>query len=197
MAERRGLIVAIIVVILILSLLGGMIYFLTGRLGIRQRLFGSQNPVPSIQNEASPSVGTLGATNSGDNVYQANGFQLIIPQNWGVLVCNNSSNFEFDPYTPGRISTVCTSAQKEVTVLVNSNFHCQGDKVNIGPYQVLKFRRDAVVSNTGERVTEYNWCFSAKGKNFSISHRVSPTGGLATSTDDLSSQIEAIIASIR
>lgn len=121
---------------------------------------------------------------------QIKGVSFKYPQNWGLLTCTNSSNFEFDPYSVTDQRMSCDRAQKPITVLVGSAQVCPGNTVNLGKLQVIKSK----VENA--RGVDYRWCFSVDGTHFDITHRVSQSGARATSKDDFSTQIEQMITNI-
>lgn len=141
---------------------------------------------------ATPAVGT-NVPADGRKVFQGEGFTLRYPSNWGVLICGNSKNFEFDPTaTQDLMGVVCDRAVKPVTALLVNSLDCSGgDTVNLGGKQVTK----SVL--TGNGFTDYRWCVATAGQNFDITHRVSSTGTRATSTQDFSAQVEQVIESIQ
>lgn len=203
MESKRGIILAIIVFVIVLLLIGGSIYYLTRILRRSSVSTSTPDATTTVISSPSPSITTSTSVPStpgvtapaGNLVYNGQGFSLFYPNNWGILTCTTSQNIEFDPYNPGKQSAPCNSAVKPITVLVNSGYACSGQTVSLGSKQVNKLRREVVLQETGQLITEYQWCFSAGGKNFFISHRTSPANGLATSRDDFSSQIEQMISS--
>ncbi len=127
---------------------------------------------------------------SSTKAFQVDNVTFNYPQNWGVLSCTNSKNFEFDPVNGADSRIVCDRALKPITVLVDNSLGCAGETVNINGLQVIKSR----IENA--RGVDYRWCFSAQGKSFNLTHRVSGTAGRGLSKDDFSEQIEQVIGSI-
>lgn len=154
---------------------------------------GSQ-PTRSTSNPtaapASPSAPRSVVTADNMKMVEIKGVSFKYPQNFGLLTCTNSSNFEFDPYSNADQRVSCDRAQKPITVLVGSVQVCPGNIVNLGRLQVVKNR----VENA--RGVDYRWCFSHSGSHFDITHRVSQSGARATSKDDFSAQIEQMITNI-
>ncbi len=188
MEGKGNLIAALIFIVLILSVIFGTIYYLTR--GFRHSITqGTKSPAPIQQrNTQTPKP----QDTSNDTVtYQGEGFNLSYPKNWGLITCNNSKNFEFDPYNPGKKTISCDRAQKPTTFLVNSGLSCQGGEVvKIGNYSVRKTKQQYRDWQTNQ------WCLETSGKTFDITNRVSSSGAVGTGKDDFSSEIEKIISSI-
>lgn len=139
-----------------------------------------------------PGTGTPASTGvtAGFKIYAGQGFSLRYPSTWGLLTCSNSQNFELDPTNNQDVKgAICDRALKSVTVLLQKGV-CRGGTVTLGNVTAVKAK-----TSSGTE-TDYEWCFSAAGKNFDISHRVSGTGSRATSKEDFSAQIEDIIKTI-
>lgn len=212
MTDNRSLIASIIVILLILGIIGGAIYYLTqtfrGRVASTPRPSPIEQAVttpgiplasftPEVTNQPTPIV-TPEATPQVTGVYNGEGFSLTHPKNWGLLTCNNSENFEFDPSNATPQNNVpCNFAVKPTTFLVNAQATCTGDRLNLGSYQVTKLKQTDVLIGANKYDTIYRWCFVAKGKNFDISHRISKQGFPASSRDDFATQVEQIISSIK
>lgn len=146
---------------------------------------------PSAQTNISVSPEPIPQTGESKKNVNSVGVNFSFPNNWGVLSCSNSSNFELDPSNSSDSRIVCDIAQKPITVLVNSNLVCKGQPTNISGMNVLKYR----VENA--RGVDYQWCFSKNGVNYNITHRVSPTAVRGTSTDDYSAKVEEMIGSVK
>lgn len=218
MDQRRTLVVTGLALILVLAIIIGTIYFLTRFIQNRQEsttsgdvfptasidenvpIFGDASSTPS----ATATEGTSQNNNTGSNsnagqangvapdqeVHIGQGFRLEYPSAWGILTCNNSQNFEFDPTSnTDQRGVRCEVAQKPVTVMVGSNT-CQGETVTLGDVRVVKQKR------TSGSYIQYKWCTQTTPR-LEISHRVSPGGERATSVQDYSSQIEEMIKNLR
>src|SRR3989344_1013487 len=124
MEGRGNLIAAAVIILLILAVVLGSIFYLTKTLNININPFSSTNkatltiktsPTPSgtpstIQPRNQGTNNTLGTTSpqplpntsgqiqGNDAIYTGLGFQVLYPESWGVLTCTNSQNFELDPY---------------------------------------------------------------------------------------------------
>lgn len=125
-------------------------------------------------------------------ILTGSGFTLSYPENWGVLTCNNSPNFEFDPdNNVDQINVVCSVATKPISVIVqNSLAGCFGETVVVGNHQVVRS-----VTTTSEYV-EYQWC-TVTNPVLSITHRVSPSASSVASQIDYSAQIENMIGTLQ
>jgi len=162
-------------------------------------------PVPSttVTPTLSPTQSnTTGSTNTNSSnqtsntngiikTYNGEGFSVRYPDNWGLLTCSNSKNFELDPTSPQDvIGVVCDYAVKPVTFVVRSSaISCPGNKVTLGSKQVTKS-----IKTYSDGDVYYRWCFMSGGKQLDVTHRVSQTGTRATSTTDYSAEVETIIS---
>lgn len=214
MENKGSIIAAAIIVVIVLSVVFGTIYYLASTFNVNLNPFtrftsqtvtpkpsasssepgsnGTPSQTPgSTDTQAQPSPDKGGNQNSERVIYQGQGFKLEIPKNWGVLKCSNSENFELDPYNGESKTINCDRAQKPVTILVNSSFSCSGGEVvkiaNLSVRRTKTQYRDWLTNQ---------WCFEVQGKTFNITHRVSDSGNPATSKDDFSFDIEKIISSI-
>ncbi len=221
MENKGSLIAAAIIVVIVLSVIFGTVYYLASTFDINLNPFsrivqtasptptssptptatsspnGNGSPIPEItpsptQTPGSGQQSDKGGVQNGERVvFQGQGFKLEISKNWGVLKCSNSGNFELDPYKAENKTINCDRAQKPVTFLVNSGLSCQGGEV----VKIANF-------NVRKTKTQYRdwlavaWCLEGNGKTFDITNRVSDSGNPVTSKDDFSSEIEKIISSI-
>ncbi|MDO8570917.1 MAG: hypothetical protein Q7R97_05010 [Candidatus Daviesbacteria bacterium] len=142
---------------------------------------------PSIVSDLSPTP-----VLSNDKIFKGLGYTLNFPNNWGLLTCNNSNNFEFDPSGENRKDIVCDSALKPVTFLIVNKLNCSGEPIKLGDNHATKTK---TLSDNGD--ISYRWCSAVRGTNFDISHRVSQDGSRATSKNDFSKEVEQIISSIK
>lgn len=162
------------------------------------------NPSPSPSSSSRPAQqasptpaptprGNQGGTttvNGNLETYNASNFSISFSKSWGLLTCNNSSNFELDPTnSTDQLNYSCNYAVEPVTVLVG-NVSCQGETVKLGNITVIK---SVVNTSTGKN---YRWCTQTQPM-LDITHRVSSGGGRATSTQDYSSQIEEMIKTFK
>lgn len=193
--RTRTLIVSALVLIIILALIGGAIFYI-GRI-VRSKQSSSvlkTSPQPSVVISSPSPEATLkpeGTTlEPNTKNYKGAGFEIFYPKSWGLLTCKNSKNFEFDPKSStDQLNVLCDAAQKPVTVLVGGSNCPLGKTVDKGGVTFTKNKeevQDGVI---------YTWC--TKTLLLEISHRVSKTGQKATSTQDFSSQIEEMISKIR
>lgn len=192
--RTRTLIVSALVLIIILALIGGAIFYV-GRI-IRGRqsgstLKGSPNPSTVASSPSPRSTSTEGNLEPGTKSHKGAGFEVFYPRNWGLLTCQNSAHLELDPKTgTDQLGIVCDVAQKSVTVLVGSGNCPDGETVTRGGVTFIKTKKEV------EGGLNYKWCTQTT-PNLEISHRVSKTGEEATSKDDFSVQIEEMISKIR
>lgn len=194
MERRRTLVVTSLVLIFIVLLIIATIVLIV-------RFFqGRSNPTTSelfpttTLSSASP-VATIApdglSVNPNLKTYNGNGFTLQYPNNWGLLTCNNSQNFELDPVNSrDQLNYNCDYAVKPVTILVERNLNCAGTEMNIGGVEVTK-----QVTQTATGVN-YRWC-TQTSPALDITHRVSSNGSRATSKEDFSSQVEQMIQTLR
>lgn len=213
MEGRGNLILTAIIIILILSVVVGTIFYLSKNFRGRLNLPGTSpttnifsfvpSSIPSLVPSPTTvrSVTTMPTNNTTNNTsslttYYGSNFSLSYPKNWGLLTCSTSKNFELDPYNSTAQTIPCDFAVKPITILVGTSVSCLGTISKIGSYQVRRsVTRD--VSIRGLKYdTVYRWCFNAAGNNFDISHRVSKLGYPASSKDDFSSQVEQMISTI-
>lgn len=126
------------------------------------------------------------------DVHQGPGFSLFFPQNWGLLTCANSANFEFDPVNNlDQNGVFCNVASKPITVLVSNNLdNCPGATVSLGNIAVIK----SVTSTTS--AINYKWCTITQPV-LKITHRVSPTLNHSFSREDFSQEVEFVISTLR
>lgn len=220
MENKGSLIAAAIIVVVVLSVIFGTVYYLASTFNVNLNPLSRFTTQTSISapdatlspdstttptastspNTANPTATSVpqplpetkgGVQNNEKIVFQGQGFKLELPKKWGILKCNNSANFELDPNNSENKTVNCDTAQKPITVLVNSGMSCTGGEVvKIGNFSVRKTKtqyRDWLTNQ---------WCFESNGKTFDITERVSDSGNPATSKDDFSANIESIISSI-
>jgi hypothetical protein len=220
--QKRTLIITGIVLFVILLIIFGTIFFLIRSFSQRSnssqtnnnnksifpiQTIASSNPFPNLtvpsnnstaspQPSANPSANnqTQNQTASGSTkVYQGSGFAVKYPKDWGLLTCNNSSNFELDPTNPqDQLGVACNRAQKPITVLVGQNSCVGGNIVTLGNIQVRKIVNNSFATAGGSGI-EYHWC-TQTSPALDITHRVG--SGTAFSTQDYATQVEQIISSI-
>ena len=125
--------------------------------------------------------------------YKGVGFELAYPNNWGLLTCNNSVNFEFDPEkSQDMLKVNCDRAVKPITVLVSDNLSCQGDNIKLGNNSVVR-----IVEGTKGAEADYRWCvINPNGVDLDITQRVSNSGRPSSSRQDFAVQIEQVISSV-
>lgn len=158
---------------------------------------GSLNPLQQLQiiNPSNlPATGTTVTPSSSttDKTFIFEGLSMKYPSNWGMLICGNSQNFEFDPEGSSDLrGIVCDNAVKPITVLVGQKVNCLGDSINLGQNQVIKSKE------TLDGDINYRWCLSVGNTFLDITHRVSQTGVRASSKTDYSAQVEELIKTIQ
>lgn len=152
----------------------------------------SLSRLPSVA--TTPAVTNLSPTPvlSSEKVFKGKNFTLNFPNNWSILICGNSNNFEFDPNGGDLKNVACDSALKPVTFLVVNKLNCNGEPIKIGNNHVTKTK---TLSDNGD--ISYRWCTMVGSTGFDITHRVSQDGSRATSKNDFSKEIEQIISSIK
>lgn len=201
--RTRTLIITTLVLLIIIALIGGIIFYVTRIIRGRQvpRTASTSSPQGTIR-MVSPSPTTTPSTTQAPSSpqgtprtqtlpantkrFKSSGFELVYPQNWGILTCNNSKNIELDPNSNvDQINVVCDYAQKPITILINGS-NCQGETISKGGITSVKSVGDF---NGGK---EYKWCTKTT-PSLEITHRVNPNGGRATSKEDVSTQIEDIV----
>jgi hypothetical protein len=221
MDQQRSTFVAIGLALIVLAIIGGTIYYLISFIRGRQSGGNNQptvsasvtptgnpnfptkspqvstasvRPSTSVKPAAStkPSTSPLATPSSNSKVHNGEGFAFSYPKEWGILTCNNSGNFEFDPANSSdNLEFNCNYAVKPVTVIVYENqISCPGQQVKVGQIAVYKS-----TSRQGG-VTNYRWCTKTTPA-FDITHRVSTIStSPAYSRVDYSSQIEEMISKI-
>lgn len=195
MEEKRTLIIAGVIAVIALILLGGLIYYLVKTfIGSRNNVVTS-SPAPSSY-VGLPSTGVSPTPQPSSNpnlkTYTGSNFQLSYPSSWGILTCNNSSNFEFDPTNSNSQNVSCDVAQKPITVLVGNSSGCGGTTMQLGNNSVLYSKQ-----TTTDGYIKYEWCTQGGPTVLNITERVSPNGEQATSVRDYSSEVEQMISSLR
>lgn len=124
-------------------------------------------------------------------IFRGPGFSLSFPQNWSLLTCLNSQNFEMDPFGRGDQRIICTSAQEPITIILQNNLsNCPGDSIMVGNTPVLKS-----TSVTSE-FNQIKWCTQTQPV-LSITHRISSIPQPAVSVVDFSADIENMISSLQ
>lgn len=210
--QRRTLIVTGAVLLIILLIIFGTVFFL-----IRTILkpSGTPNPTPtsrvslfptasgapgaSLPGETTASPAPFNSTNqpapaSGLETFNGPVFQMQYPNSWGILTCNNSRNVELDPTsTVDQLNIACNYAQKPVTILVGQNTCVGGQIVSLGSVQVRKIV-GPILTDTGGSGNQYHWC-TQTSPALDITHRVGT--GRAFSASDYSSQVEQVISSLK
>lgn len=204
MEQRKTLIITGVVILLILTVIFGTIYYLIRIIQNRAAaptatLFPQATQTPSMVTPSPLLPGTAvppqppPAQAPDTQVYNGPGFQLTYPASWGLLTCSNSRNFEFDPTNnTDQRGVLCDRALKPVTVLVTDNLTCQGESIRLGSHTVIRSTEGTKGGNI-----DYRWCVVTAGVDLDITHRVSTSGGRAHSTTDFSEQIEKMISTLR
>lgn len=218
MEQNRALAVVGIIVVLVLAIILGTLFYLnkTFQKNTPKKVatttpaptlttFPLSTPAPTSSNISSgtsnqgsttitppiTSGSSSSVTVSGDSkIYNGSGFQLKYPKNWGLLTCNNSQNFELDPTSSNDSPNyACDLAVKPITILVGNN-DCSGVSETINGINVVKSVK--TYANGG---IDYDWCTQTTPA-LHMSNRVDPTGARATSKTDYSYQVEQIISSL-
>lgn len=198
MEDRRSVIISAIIGILVLTLIIGVIIYLIRFILNRQAPVNRPTPTPIVNVTPTPVVlrspTPIPASSSiPSNVkrFQGNGFEVFYPNNWGILACGNSANFELDPTSSQEIrNAVCDYARKPVTFLVGENSCVGGENGQKGGILFSKIVKETEVG------VNYKWCTKTTPP-LEITHRVSSAGGRATSAQDYSSQVEELISKLR
>lgn len=151
----------------------------------------SRIDTPSVSSTSNVEPEAMPQTGSNQKTFVSNGNTFGFPNNWGVLTCNNSANFELDPNNSQDSQISCDIALKPITVLVNSNAACKGTATTISNITVSKYRME------NARGIDYQWCFTRNGASYNITHRVSQFGVRGTSKEDFSAAIEQMIANVK
>lgn len=211
MEQRKTLIMTGLVLLLLIGLMVGVIYFLLGFIRPKPSttrdlfpkstasesavgtppstfIYGSSTPAPTVASAAPQAV----APPQGMALYQGTNFQLFYPKNWGLLTCNNSQNFEFDPTNfANQTGFPCDRAVKPITVLVGQYSCSGGTTVNLGGVSVRKIVTENVRTTSGGLGREYHLCTNTT-PSLDITHRVG--SGPAFSSQDYSTQVEQMIS---
>ncbi len=199
MDTRTRLVAIGSLVVIILVIVFGAIFYLVRASKGGTSVPGGTNPLEKLPTVSTPSA-TLtpapGRTSSSTNntkIYTGKNFTLTYPSSWGLLTCNNSQSIELDPGSSQNLTgVVCDVAVKPVTIVAVSRLNCAGDTVTIGNHQVIKSKTTA-----SDGITTYRWCLTVGGQGLDITDRVSNTGARATSKIDYSQGVEQIITNIQ
>lgn len=189
MEDGRRLIFFIIAGLIILAAVLAVVLTLKRSERTKSDLLGES--VSNLPQTSSVSPSTTPTPAANLKVYQGRGFSVRYPASWGLLTCNNSANFEFDPYGGEDQKINCNYALKPVTAVVVPQLSCQGETARIGNYPVVKSK---TVDSQGE--VQYRWCVNLGGQSLDITHRVFSQAP-AASRDDFSSQIQQMIFDIQ
>lgn len=199
----RSLIVSTIVLLVILAIIGGVIFYIANLIRTRQSssnirsnsprgtiVISSPSPSPASATTSLPGTSSTPSQPANTKTYTRLGFQIFYPSNWGLLTCNNSKNFELDPTnSQDELNTTCDFAKKPVTVLVGSNTCVGGQTADKGG---VNFTKVVIQTSTG---IDSKWC-TKTAPALEFSHRVSNDGSRATSKQDFSAQIEEVISTL-
>jgi hypothetical protein len=211
--QRRTLIVTGAVLLIILVIIFGTVFFLIRTILNRPSTSPTPSPLDRVglfpNESASPTATLPGVTATPGPVNDNNPqppvtgdletfsgpvFQAQYPKNWGILTCNNSRNVELDPGSSNdQLNIGCDIAAKSVTIIVGQNTCTGGQVVTLGGMQVRKVV-GPVQTNLGGSGTQYHWC-TLTPTPLDITHRVGT--GRAFSADDHAQQVEQMISSLR
>lgn len=211
-SRTRSIIFGAITIVVVAALIVGVVYFIRSSRERRASLEElSNNNLPGLEISVSPEVTTPSPrnikptitprisvppansqTDSQNQTYIGQGFNLQYPVSWGLLTCSNSDNFEFDPLTnTDQPNFSCNRAVKPVTVLIKDSFSCSGETVRLGANQVIKSK------TTNQKGTNYLWCVPVGTKTLEITHRVSLGGTYqGYGNVDASLEVEKMISTI-
>ena len=202
MEQRRAVIVAIAIALLVALAIIGTIVFLSNFLrnkSTTNRTVVSSSSEPVIMATTEPSASPSSAASAqGSATISApantksisiGGFTGFHPNTWGVLSCTNSENIEFDP-NGADSSVACNYAKKPITVVVSKNLNCKGDEVTLGNNTVVKSK------SIRSHEIRYRWCVKGTDTNLDITHRVTDSNLSAASKEDFSSQVEQFISTL-
>lgn len=203
MDRKKTLIVTGIVLLVILALVFAAVFYLVRTIQNRQSAsqrttFPDTTSLPILAPSTTPTPAGTSPTSSSQpssagKTFRGATFQLTYPTNWGLLTCSNSRNFELDPYIGAdQLGVACDRAVKPITVLLTDNLSCTGETVTMGPNQVVRIQE-----GTKGGAIDYRWCVYRNGQDLDITHRSNPSGGVATSREDFSTQIEQMISTLR
>lgn len=203
MENKKAVIIAAVIALVVAVVIVGAIIFLTSLLRgrVSRPIVLTSSPTPVTSNSttnALPSTGQLAPTPPSTTVanvkiVSVGGYTMSYPNNWGILKCSNSQSLEFDSYnSTDQLSVVCDYAVKPITILVTGNLNCPGETVTLGGNKAIRSKTASVDG------VDYRWCvIGSENTYLDITHRVSSSGGRATSKDDVSAQIEQMISTIR
>lgn len=195
----RTIIFAVITVILIAAILGGIFYLLKNakQLNINNKV-DLLSKLQIISSSPTPTVSSLPqnldqqpvVSPEDTKIYQGRNVVLRYPLNWGIVTCNNSQNIELDPYNKSDLKNYsCDEALKPITIIVSKKpVSCPGENVSIGSITVTRSKIETA------NWTKNRWCINKNGMSLDITNRVTPTGIKGTGKDDFSKQIEQIIS---
>lgn len=185
--DRRAAIVLGMIVILVVAIVIGTIFYLTKVFRNNSSRVITSNPGSMTIPRGSSLPATGSSLGAQVKTYQGQGFSMQYPANWGVLSCSNSKNFEFNP-DGGDKRVVCDMSQLPITVLVGVS--CTGaSQVTLGRNIVLKSK---IVAPDG--YTKYEWCVKGFNTTLDFTDRVSQNGERATDKEDYSQDVEKIIS---
>lgn len=198
--RARTLIITTLILLIILGLVAGIIFYVTRLIKSRQSTtnptqtrgtISVSSPTPARIQGSTPAPTQQASAQAPANtkVFKGQGFELYYPKNWGLLTCTNSQNFELDPENGTDQKVACDVALKPVTILVGSS-ECQGQTIDKGGVTFTK------QENKTDNGVDYTWCTKSTPA-LEVSHRVSPANGRATSTKDFSKEIEDMISKLR
>ncbi|MBI2022201.1 hypothetical protein HYS93_04990 [Candidatus Daviesbacteria bacterium] len=188
--QQRSLLATGIVLVVILTIIIGSIYFVfqmfQGKKVTKASVAPSASVAPIKVAESTPSASARPSTPPNTKSYKINSLQIHYPKSWGLLTCRNSKNIEFDPTnSTDQLNVLCDVALKPITILVGSS-NCQGQTIDLSGVSVVKSK------TTSSNGVSYKWC-TKTNPALEISHRVSSTGSRAASIQDFSAQIEQMI----
>ena len=207
--QQRSLVFTAAVGLIILAIIIGSVYYLVkfiqGRVATSRQTPQTSHSIAQnseatnsgdiltpgiITDPQTPSQNSTGDNQASDKkVYNAGNLQLVYPNSWGALTCDNSLNVEFDPTNPADARVSCGTASKPLTVLIGEVGGCEGETSKIGNTDVVKSQA------TEGSYTKYQWCTKTTPV-LNITHRVSQDGEPATSKQDYSRQVEEMISTL-
>lgn len=148
----------------------------------------STSPTPA---GAAPTTPSVPASNTKTFINQ--NFTLSYPASWGILICSNTQNIEFDPTSNTDFrNVICDTALKPITITDMIGKNPNGEKVKIGNFDVTR-----QITPRVDGGKDYDWWLIVNGQLLWISHRVSPSGAPASSKTDFSASVEQMIATIK
>jgi hypothetical protein len=147
-------------------------------------------PRPTSTTVASSPVPTANPNNPATKIFNAQGVTVTYPKTWGLLTCNNSSNFELDPNNgTEQLNFNCNFAVKPITFIVGPKT-CTGQTITLGNTKVIKSVRQ------GTKGTIYEWCTQTTPE-LSITHRTAATNQPGYSVTNFSAEVENIITNLK